>query len=666
MRPGEVATPTPATASRGGIIVLSKDDVIGGEKILSDRTTGAPKAAGRFRKDVLVYLLIAASIFFIYGQVVHHPFVDYDDPLYVTNNPNVQDGLSTSAILWAFTSSHAANWHPLTWVSHMVDCQLFGVGADDAGGHHLVNVLLHTAASILLFLAIKRMTAQWWPSALVAMLFAVHPLRVESVAWVSERKDVLSGVFFILTLWAYAWYVEKKSTSRFRLVILSFAMGLLAKPMLVTVPCVLLLLDLWPLERLSWGAQNQTLRETLFSSEFVRLIREKSPLFILSGVSCLVTFVVQRAGGAVHRLDTISPVWRAINAAVAYVQYLGNSVWPTKLAIFYPHPASNPDQSFAGWLVAGVLAAMLLAIVTLLVLRVVHRWSFLAVGWFWYLGMMIPVIGLVQVGMQSHADRYTYLPLIGIYLMVAWSLVRLMALFPKTKIAVHVVVACILLALTLQARFQASLWKDDQTLFARALAVTNNNFIAHLKLGKIVESQGQLDQALVHYEQAVRHYPDFADAYASWGGVLHASGRSEEAIPKLEAALRINPKFVAAHRNYGHVLMELGRSEEALDHYKTALWHEPDDALNHMYCGNVLLDLNRPGEAMGHFQLTVQLAPDNAGAYNNWARALIMQGRLQEAVLHLRKAHRMQPDNRVIGENLRTIEAHLFEGGQSP
>ena len=615
----------------------------------------APRAATTVRhcaKDLLVYVMLAVLTLSIYGQVVHHEFVSYDDPLYVTDNPNVRDGVSASALAWAFTSGHAANWHPLTWLSHMLDCQLFGAGVEDAGSHHLTNVLLHGMGSMLLFLALKRMTGQLWPSAVVAVLFAVHPLRVESVAWVSERKDVLSGVFFMLTILAYGWYAEHRSTYRFWLVCLVFALGLLAKPMLVTVPLVLLLLDIWPLKRCHparWPSAE--------------LFLEKLPLLALSATSCLVTLAVQRAGGAVHTFETISPAWRLINASVAYVTYIVKSIWPTHLAVFYPHPASNPDHNFINWLAAGSAAALLLAVVTLVVLRVVPRSSYLAVGWLWYLVMMVPVIGLLQVGMQSHADRYAYLPLIGVYLMVAWSLNHLVSTFPKARFVVSVIVGCALLALTVQARRQVSSWKNSETLFEHALSVTNNNYVAHASLGKIAQNQGRLEQAIVHHQEAVRLFPEFADPHNNWGCTLNALGHHKEALPHFEEALRIKPTFGDAHRNYGIALTTLGRHKEALDCYKAAVWLDPESALDHIYCGNTLLEMQRAAEAIGHFKLALRLRPDDAGAHNNWARALIMQGRLEEAVVHFRKALRLQPDNTLIRDNLRMTEAQLHAVG---
>jgi len=350
--------------------------------------------------------------------------------------------------------------------------------------------------SVLLFMILCRMTQQLWPSAVVAALFALHPLRVESVAWITGRKDVLSGLFFMLTLLAYSWYVERRSVWRYLFVLSAFVLGLLSKPILVTVPFLLLLLDLWPLKR--WNPNE-------LPSKI--LLLEKLPLLVLSAISCLVTVLAQRAAGAISGLETISPVWRGVNALVAYVIYLAKSIWPTNLAVFYPHPAHDMDQQFSTWLRMGIVAVLLLAAVTVLVISLARRWPFLAVGWLWYLGMLVPVIGLFQVGAQSWADRFSYLPLIGFYVMLAWGLYYLKTSRPKTRLAFSGLLCCALVALAVSARNQVAHWKDSKTLFEHALAVTENNAVAHNNQGIVLSDRGRFEEAVSHYQESLRIRP---------------------------------------------------------------------------------------------------------------------------------------------------------------
>ena len=612
----------------------------------------------------------------IYLPVSGYSFVNFDDPDYVTENPHVHDGLSWEGVRWAFTTGHASNWHPLTWLSHMLDGQLFGAEAENAGGHHLVNVGLHACSSALLFLMLLRLTQQGWPSALAAMLFAVHPLHVESVAWVSERKDVLSGVFFMLTLLTYGWYTERRTLLRYAFVLAIFSVGLLAKPMLVTVPFVLLLLDIWPLRRLSLTNRDpDTGRPGWFG-----LIVEKVPLFLLSASSCLVTFFVQRAGGAVHHTESISLSWRFANAAVAYVAYLFKFVWPANLTIMYPHPALDPEQAFSQWLVAGAAATLGLIAVSVAAWRTIRRWPFLAVGWLWYLGMLIPVIGLVQVGLQSRADRYAYLPMIGIYILLAWGLQTLIHSFPKHKLAISCLTVCALVALAVTARRQLAVWKDSRMLFEHSLSVTDNNYVAHNNLGLALEDMGhpepaiahyqisvrlnpnygpannnfgrhlgengQFDNAIQHFRQAVRLNSNDTKAHYNWAVALQQIGQPEQAVAHYEKVLRLEPNDVAVHHNLGVVLRELGRVEDSISHHRRAVQINPDFRPAHISLGLAFGEMGRYRDAAVHFQNVVRLDPADARAHYNLGVALETAGQLPKAISHYEEATRLQPDYR--------------------
>jgi tetratricopeptide (TPR) repeat protein len=435
----------------------------------------------------------------VYLPVLTHGFIRFDDPLYVTRNPWVKAGLTWNGIAWAFSANVASNWHPLTLLSHMLDCELFGM---DPLGHHLTSLLLHTASAVLLFEALRRMTGAVWRSALVAALFAVHPTHVESVAWVAERKDVLSGFFWMLTLLAWERYVRQPSWQRYMAVALSLAAGLLSKPMVVTLPFVLLLLDVWPLRR-----------------EIPRKIRikEKLPLFALAAASCVATVIAQ--SGAIGMASRFPMNLRLANAVLSYVAYLGKTLFPSRLAVFYPMPTEFP-----AWKVMG--AALLLASLTVLALRAAR---YVTVGWLWYLGTLVPVIGIVQVGGQAMADRYTYLPTIGLFLIAVWTIPRKAVWIP------------VLLALAIGTRLQLRHWQDSESLFRHAAAVTERNFIAHLNLAQIHADRGDRGRALEHFRTTLEIRPGMWQAQASLGNTLRRWGRPDKALPHLRNAVRLRP-----------------------------------------------------------------------------------------------------------------------------
>jgi protein O-mannosyl-transferase len=521
----------------------------------SGRLPGSRAARGG--RDFWIYILLGFAVLVVYGQAATYDFVSYDDPEYGSGNPQVRAGLSAAGLAWAFTTGHAGNWFPLTWISHMADWQLFG---DRSGLHHLTNVLFHLLGTLLLYAVLKRMTGSRGRSALVAALFALHPLHVESVAWVAERKDVLCAFFWFLTMWGYLRYVEQPGTRRYFLVLVPFCLGLMSKPMMVTLPFALLLLDVWPLRRivlpgsLSIGKpqhQIRTGRESATSLAAVLL--EKAPLMALAAASALVTYLVQRSAGAVMPLNWIPFGTRLANALVTYVVYLGQMVWPLRLAAFYPHPVHLPV-----WQVAG--AGLILLAVTVVAVCVAGRMPSLAVGWLWYLGTLVPVIGLVQVGMQARADRYTYIPLVGIFIMLAWGVPEALGRWPQVKpalagLAVAACSACVVLA-----SYQVQNWKDGASLYQHAIEVTTDNYVAYCGLGGVMKAQERYNEASLAYLEAIRIVPLDAKAYGGLADVLLRQGKIDDSIKLFREAVRLAPDSTEARRNLENALSVQAKS----------------------------------------------------------------------------------------------------------
>jgi tetratricopeptide (TPR) repeat protein len=558
----------------------------------------------------LIALLLALITLVVYLPASRNSFVNFDDNDYVTNNQVVQNGLTWVGIKWAFTTWHAGNWHPLTWLSHMTDCELFGL---NAGAQHYVNVLFHTANAVVLLLLLFRLTGALWPSAFVAALFAWHPLHVESIAWIAERKDVLSTFFEMLTLLAYAravtsgrWQVTgtASSLSRVRchespfywLALLFFALGLMAKPMLVTLPFLLLLLDYWPLQRFP----NFKLDVATVS----RLALEKWPFFLLATASCIVTFLAQRKGGLVITLQQLPLDSRLGNALLSYARYLWKAVWPVKLAIVYPLQNQFP------WTQAAA-AAVFLMVITWFACRGHRRRPYLLVGWFWFLGTLIPVSGLVQTGGQAMADRYTYVPLIGIFIAVTFGIKDLIARFRIGIILPAVAVGLILgncLFLTVR---QLSYWRDSESLFRHAVAATKDNDVAHYCLGLTLAEQRKLDAALVEYREAERLAPDRFQTHRNIGNLLDEAGNPDAALVEYCEAVRLNPKNPLLYDRLGFVLAELGRFNEAMNQYEQALRLDPGDPHPFYLMGKALLKQGRSVEAIDKFRQLLRLNPND-------------------------------------------------------
>jgi Flp pilus assembly protein TadD len=517
----------------------------------------SPASPKNPRLFAIICLALAVVTLLVYWPLLHHGFVNYDDPDYITQNPHVQAGLTWPGIVWAFQSGAASNWHPLTWISHMADCQLFGL---NPAGHHLTSLLFHTANALLLFLLLNRLTGAMWRSAFVAALFAWHPLHVESVAWASERKDVLSAFFWMLTLLAYAQFAGEskvqspKSKVFYLLALILFACGLMSKPMVVTLPFVLLLLDFWPLQRLN-------------RSTIQRLLVEKIPFLVLTIASCVVTRLVQ--DGALWSSASLTFQFRAANALMSYIRYISKTFWPADLALIYPYPHH--------WPLAGIIAAaLLLAMFSVLAVLWAKRFPYLAVGWFWYLGVLVPAIGLVQAGVQSMADRYTYLPGIGLFIVAAWGLNDLLNSRPqKAKIAA--VAGSLTLAGCLAVTsVQLNHWRNGVELFWHTIQVTTDNYAGENCLGLALEDIGQKDAAAKLYAESVRVEPDFALGQLNLGMILLEQGRADEASNHLAAAAQLAPRDPVMQFDFGTYLLQHGRPDAAANYFRTALADRPD------------------------------------------------------------------------------------------
>jgi tetratricopeptide (TPR) repeat protein len=567
-----------------------------------------------------IYALLAVVTLAVYAPVLSHPFINFDDPDYVTDNVHVRAGLSWDGVVWAFTTTQAANWFPITWLSHMLDWQLFG---GQSGWHHFVSLLIHIATTLLLFAVLNRMTGARWRSAFVALIFALHPLHIESVAWVAERKDVLSAFFWMLTLWAYLHYVKRSGAARYLLVAASFCGGLMSKPMVLTLPAVLLLLDVWPLRRFGRKA-----------------VIEKLPLFALSVASAVVTYLVQRGGGAVMTLDQVPLGMRLENALVSYAIYLWKVLWPTNLAVFYPYPQlAWWHAAVAGVAIAGISIGAI-------------RRPYLAVGWFWFLVTLVPVIGFVQVGEQARADRYMYIPMIGVAIIIAWGLPELLH---RRAAAVIGAVACAAMAVVTLADLKP--WRSSELLFRHAIDVTDGNYVAYNNLGNALRSEGRIHEAIPMFENALRIRPRFIDAQNSLAEALLVEGRTDEAMPHLEAALKLAPRSAEVHVNLGAAAMKRGQWKDAEAEYRIALGLAPESATARGGLGAALGEQGRIEEALAELRQSVRLKPEDADARYNLGRWLGIAGHTDEAIAAFSEAVRLQPADAAAHFNLGTALA---------
>jgi protein O-mannosyl-transferase len=617
---------------------------------------GVPRAAGFFSRSalssgplltVIICLLLVLATVATFWPVRHCEFVNFDDPAYVTENDHVRAGLTWEGFLWAFRGRVSAQWQPVTLLSHMLDCQLYGL---NASRHHLMNLLFHVLNVLLFFLVFRRMTGAVWRSALVAALFGLHPLRVESVAWVAERKDVLSTLFFLLTLGAYVRYVEalnrksvpsvnvgknltvrrfSGSTINYSLALLFFALGLMSKPMLVTLPFVLLLLDYWPLRRCSLSPVNQLLVT-------VRpLLLEKMPFFLLSVASSAIAYQAQQSGGA---LTPFPAKLRLENALIAYCRYLSKTIWPADLAVLYPHPGTWPQ-----WQV--ISAGLFLAVVSVLAWYLRRRHPSVLTGWLWFLGALVPVIGFVQPGGQSMADRFTYVPLTGIFIMALWSLGTACTRWRVPDLVTGAVAALLLFSLCVRTRDQLRTWRDSISLWTHALACTSRNWVAHYNLGMALANQGKWAEAIQHYNLALVIVPQEPDVYYCLGNALFAQERVNEAIECYERALQLQPDYADVHHNLAIALIAQEKWAEAIQHDRRAVQLKPDhvEACNNL--GVALFKQGKWDEAVGYLERVLQLRPDYGDAHFNLGKALIAQGRLKEGIQHYKRALELKPND---------------------
>jgi len=627
-----------------------------------------------FFKVLLAGICLTIGIVVVYIKVQNFDFVGYDDELYVTQNHYVQKGISLEGINWAFTTFHSGNWHPLTWLSHMLDCELYGM---NPAGHHWTNIEFHIANTLLLFIILFWMTGALWQSAFVAALFALHPLHVESVAWISERKDVLSTFFGLLSIIAYYNYVKKSSVKYYILVIVLLSLGLMAKPMLVTIPFVLLLLDFWPLKRFQLQRDFHLIPEKKYSDAIRKnnqIIIEKTPFFIPVVISCIVTFFAQKSQGAVKAIWALPMKYRIANAVDSYVSYTLKAIWPHKMAVYYPHPGPTLPL----WKIIG--GVMLIIAASFWAIRTAKKYPYILVGLFWYLGTLVPVIGLVQVGDQAMADRYTYIPLIGIFIIISWAASDLFKKrlrdqksevggqrsevssgvsepFNKRrfqKIFLGISAAILLVALSLESFFQLNTWKNGITLFEHAVSMTHNNYQAENNLGTAYEPI-DLDKALFHYKAALKIKPGYAAALYNMGTIYEKTGQTDEAISYYLKALQINSDYFGALNNLGLIFYNRGDYDRAVLYFKRALKTESKKADARLNLANVLYLQSKPDEAISQYQKILQFDSKNANAHYNLAYVLSNQNKINEAIHHYNEALRIDPENVKAHYNLGNI-----------
>jgi protein O-mannosyl-transferase len=614
---------------------------------------------------ICIFLTVATLMAF--WRVNYCDFTNYDDPDYVTKNKYIQNGITLEGFRWAFTTLHFENWHPLTWISYMLDFQLFGLTPQ---WYHVTNLLFHIANALLLFIVLHRMTKSLWQSAFVSAMFALHPLHVESVAWVAERKDVLSAFFWMLTMAAYASYVERPGLRRYLLVFFAFVFGLMAKPMLVTLPFVLLLLDYWPLERFQQKKSDQEIRtkankpgvsdrpkgksikqnavkeatkgdkqsNPAYQWTMKRLLLwEKIPLFAMAILSSIVTYVAQKKGGTVVSIEAYSLGVRISNALVTYITYIGNMIWPNNLAVLYPHPGARP-----AWQVWGSI--LLLTAITAIVIQTAKRYQYVAVGWLWYIGTLVPVIGIVQVGSQARADRYTYIPLIGLFIMLAWGIPQLLNKCRYRKGALFVSVALIVSCLSIITWKQVGYWQNSIVLYDHTLKVTDHNMFAHNNRGQAYYSLGNYRQAIEDFDRAIEIDPQYAQAYNNRGSAYSDLGNKVRAIGDYDKSIEIDPQYAEAYYNRGNAYFSLGNQRQAIKDYDKFIEIDPKDAIAYLNRGAAHAVLRNYRQAIEDFDKAIEVNPQYAQAYGNRGNVYAALGNDKQAIEDLKRAARLGHD----------------------
>ena len=610
--------------------------------------------AGKFgRTEIAIAAALAIVTLAIYAQVVGHQFITLDDPTYIRENPMVNRGVTLGGVAWAFTTFYATNWHPLTWISHMLDCQFFGM---NAGRHLLINALIHVANTILVFWFLLRTTRARWPSALVAALFALHPLHVESVAWVSERKDTLSTFFGLLSLIAYVRYAKAPSISRYAWVAIALALGLLAKPMLVTWPFVMLLLDYWPLGRLAGPMVKEHRRGAPHkeaATGIASLVWEKLPLFALVAASAIITFVAQSQGGAVRTFTDAPITLRLSNALVSYVKYLLLTFWPNDLAVYYPFAWAG----IPAWQIIG--AALLLLGITAFCFSQRKIRAYLIVGWLWFLGTLVPVIGLVQVGGQIMADRYFYVPSIGLFIAIVFGLADIAKSWRVAPLLSGGIAVGVLLILATLTNAQAQRWRDSFTLFEHTLAVTPPNLRIENSLALAMGASGKYDEAAAHFEKTLQIDPSFYDGLVGMGVTRAFQGRMPEAIGYFQAAIRSQPDTPKAHVQLALALWKENNDQAAFEEMRRASQLAPNDADIRADFGLALELVGQIPEAIEQLHEALRMNPNNAEAHGNLGLALLASGKARESVPEFEMALHLKPELKGAADNLRRAQSQL-------
>jgi tetratricopeptide (TPR) repeat protein len=588
-------------------------------------------------KTILSVVLVIFTLV-VFSQTASHQFINFDDPGYLTNNPVVKGGISVAGFAWAFTATAMSNWHPLTWLSHMTDVQLFGM---NPAGHHLMSVFFHALAALLLFLLLSRITGAIWRSFAVAALFALHPLHVESVAWVAERKDVLSCVFWLITLLFYACYVKKPGYRFYLLSLLSFILGLMSKPMVVTMPLVMLLLDYWPFNRFKDAELSQN-----GYARFLLLVKEKIPFFLLSALSAVITIYGQHKGGAMATLEKVPVGLRIENALISYIKYIGLMIWPHDLAILYPFP-----KSLLLW--QSIAAGFLLMVCSVAVLRSRKRFPYLLTGWFWYVITLLPVIGFIQVGGQALADRYTYIPLTGLFIVCCWLIPDLLAGRRHREAILGALAGLVISALTATTWHQLGYWKDNLSLYRHTLAVTTDNYLILNNYGIALDEKGDLAGAYRYFQETLRVNPRSISAYNNLGALWVRWGNFPEAIKQYALALEIDPSYALARSGMGKAMAGLGRYDEAIWQYQEALRIDPSLTETRLGLAILLMKTGRREEALSHFDSARRLDPGSPKAMINMGAELAKEGRMTEALEYFDRAIAITPDS---------VEAHFNRG----
>jgi len=585
-------------------------------------------------KELLVALLLAAAVLAVYWSVQDFDFIEFDDNAYISENRHIMDGFTCEAVTWALKDIHTGYWHPLTWMSHVLDYKLFRM---NAGGHHWTSVLLHLANTILLFFIFYRMTAALWKSAFVAALFAIHPMHVESVAWVAERKDVLSTFFLFLTIGCYIYYLQKRNILRYFMMFSCFLLSLLSKPMVVTLPFALLLLDYWPLKRFTWDS---------FLWEKVRpLIREKIPLILLSVFVSGITLATAAQNSNMASLDKLPLTTRAVNAMLSYGRYMDKSIYPVDMAIFYPYSSDYSWVSVGG-------AILTIIIVSVLSISYVKRFPYLIIGWLWFLGIMFPVIGLVQAGAQGMADRYTYVSYIGLFIMIAWGVPDLTASIRFRKSLLSVTAGVVLSVLLLLSWVQVRYWENTDTLFRHTIEVTGRNFLAETTLATYLIKKGKYEEAQARLYKARDINPTYDRIYSSLGVTLVHQKRYEEALEQYKKALAINANNPDAHFNIGAVYAMLGRIDDAVREFRLTIALQPDHLEGRRNLGTILSKQGKIDEAVGHYQEVLKLKPNDADTLNDLGIAMAHNGNFEEAEKYFLAALRINPKDSVVHMNI--------------